>query len=91
MTIATRLGCTVAAMSPKVHVEDGFQFWFWSNEQGEPPHIHVFKGGASAKWWLDPLVEDRSSGFNPSQRARIRSILREQQSAILERWHGTFG
>jgi hypothetical protein len=27
----------------------GFKFYFYANEGDEPPHIHVDKGGATAK------------------------------------------
>jgi hypothetical protein len=83
-------GHIVAEMSPTVHTEDGFQFWFWSNEGHEPPHIHVFKGGANAKWRLDPLRPESNHGFNPSQLARIRDILNERRDEMLERWNETF-
>ena len=77
-------------MSPTIHLEDGYHFSFWPNEGTEPAHVHVTKGGAKAKWWLDPLSEDRSDGFNPSQRRRIRAILRQHHESMLERWHETF-
>ena len=77
-------------MSPIVHTEDGFQFRFWSNEKGERPHVHVWKARASAKWWLRPLTEVSSRGFNPSQRRRIRDILEERHAEMLERWNENF-
>jgi hypothetical protein len=76
-------------MSPTIHVEDGFRFSFWMNERGEPPHVHVYKADAEAKWWLLPVREAQSFGFNPSQRARIRDILEEHGDAMLERWYAT--
>ena len=30
----------------------GFKFYFYANEGDEPPHIHVDKGGATAKLGL---------------------------------------
>jgi hypothetical protein len=81
----------VGRMSPTVHLEDGFKFQFWSNEPGEPPHVHVKKGGAQAKWWLDPVSEWRNDGFNPSQRRRIRNILIKHRQSMLERWYEWFG
>ncbi|MFN0134324.1 MAG: DUF4160 domain-containing protein [Phycisphaerales bacterium] len=43
---------------PTILYEKGFRFAFYSADSGEPPHVHVRKGGGSAKWWLDPLAED---------------------------------
>jgi hypothetical protein len=80
----------VGAMSPTIHDEDGFRFWFWSGDRTEPPHVHVGKAGARAKWWLDPIQEHENRGFNPSQQRRIRDILLEQQDRMLERWRETF-
>jgi hypothetical protein len=77
----------VGRMSPTIHDEDGFRFWFWSGDLTEPPHVHVEKGGAEAKWWLKPLRQESSVGFNSSQRRRIRDILRQQQNGMLERWY----
>ena len=90
VTVRRRHRCTVARMSPTVHSEDGFRFSFWTNENREPPHVHVRKGGAVAKWWLHPVRASYSHGFNPSQQGRIRDILESNRSAILERWHDTF-
>jgi hypothetical protein len=32
-----------------------YRFFFWSGDRGEPPHVHVRKGKAEAKVWLDPI------------------------------------
>jgi len=40
---------------PSVLVKDGYRFFFWSNENDEPAHIHVTKGGNEAKFWLSPI------------------------------------
>lgn len=36
---------------------NGFRFFFYSNENNEPIHIHIEKGNATGKVWLDPLIE----------------------------------
>jgi hypothetical protein len=53
-------------------------------------HVTLDWRGAAAKWWLEPLSEQSSFGFNPSQRSRIRSILEQPQATMLERWYATF-
>jgi hypothetical protein len=35
---------------------EGFRFFFYSNEQDEPPHVHVEKGDGEAKFWLQPVA-----------------------------------
>ena len=33
-----------------------YRFYFWSRENQEPPHIHVKRDRALAKFWIDPAV-----------------------------------
>lgn len=40
------------AIKPRI---EGFSFYFFSNENNEPRHVHVRKGDGMAKFWLDPL------------------------------------
>ena len=41
---------------PTVFKINGFRFYFYSNENDEPMHVHVEKAGANGKIWLDPDV-----------------------------------
>lgn len=43
---------------PVVFLEKGYKFKFYSNENDEPAHVHVSKGDCSAKYWLEPDVEE---------------------------------
>lgn len=45
---------------PTAHREGPYRFYFFSNEQGEPPHVHVDREGFSAKFWLDPITLARN-------------------------------
>jgi hypothetical protein len=49
---------------PTILVQNGFHFKFYSNENHEPPHVHVIKGKAEAKWWLDPSKRGRTTSTN---------------------------
>jgi hypothetical protein len=71
---------------PTVLHEDGFRFWFYAGDRNEPAHVHVGKGGAEAKWWLDPLGEARSYGFGKADRRRIARIVKEYQPFLLSEW-----
>lgn len=35
----------------------GYRFYFFSNENAEPKHIHVTKADANGKIWLEPIIE----------------------------------
>jgi hypothetical protein len=42
---------------PTLLTINGVRFFFYSNENKEPVHVHVTKGNASGKIWLEPLIE----------------------------------
>jgi hypothetical protein len=48
---------------PTVFYFNGYRFFFFSNENDEPIHIHVEKGEGAAKYWLDPVEEVYSYGL----------------------------
>lgn len=70
---------------------DGFRFYFYSHELNEPPHVHVDRGAASAKFWLEPVGLARNVGFRAHELGTISRMVREQRTALLEAWHGYFG
>jgi Domain of unknown function (DUF4160) len=70
---------------------EGFKFSFWSNEGDEPIHVHVYKAGAGAKFWIQPEVRLAwNKGFKIAQLRRILVILEAQQYAIKEAWKTHF-
>jgi len=76
---------------PTVLRAGGYRFYFYSHEPGEPPHIHVDKDGATAKFWLERPALVRSSGFNARDLAEIFRLVNENRPNLLESWHGFFG
>ena len=73
---------------PTILYEDGFAFY--ASDGSEPPHVHGRKGGANAKWWLDPIREQWSHGFKRRQQAAIRRIITEYQGFLLDEWRRFF-
>lgn len=43
-------------MPTVLRIQD-FRFFFYSNENNEPMHVHVEKAGSAGKIWLDPGIE----------------------------------
>jgi hypothetical protein len=41
----------------------GYRFFFYSADNWEPPHIHVYKDGKEAKIWLHDLTVAVNLGF----------------------------
>ena len=68
----------------------GFRFFFYSQESGEPPHIHVENGDATAKYWLDPVALARSRGFPARGLTRLRAKIIEHRYEFLEAWNAHF-
>jgi len=70
---------------------EGYRFYFYSHEPNEPPHVHVDKGGASAKIWLAPVALARNLGFRAKELSDILRMVGNYREALLEGWHGYFG
>lgn len=79
---------------PKCFRQDGYKFFFWSNEPDEPPHVHVSGEDGTVKLWVEPevsVVPGTKSGFNRSQVTDIMEIAIERRTEILEKWREHFG
>jgi hypothetical protein len=67
-----------------------YRFFFYAADGNEPPHVHVERDEAEAKYWLDPVQWERSHGFAARELRSIDRIIRENQSSLLEAWHEFF-
>ena len=76
---------------PTVLRLQGFRFFFYSLDRGEPPHIHVARDDCAAKFWLEPVRLVRSDGFRDRQLAGLRLLVIEHRGLFLEAWHEHFG
>ena len=76
---------------PTVLRVDGYRFFFYSNENSEPPHIHVEKGSAEAKLWLEPVFAPvYFEGFNSREENEIIKIAREELPVFIKKWYEYF-
>ncbi|MCB0425687.1 MAG: DUF4160 domain-containing protein, partial [Mangrovimonas sp.] len=41
-----------------------YRFFFFAGDRLEPPHVHVSRDDSEAKYWLDPIRFQSSSGFS---------------------------
>ena len=62
-----------------------------SHEPNEPPHVHVDRDEASAKFWLDPVQLAANFGFRAHELREIQSIVLENRVRLLEAWNDFFG
>jgi hypothetical protein len=75
---------------PHVARHGPYRFCFFSNNGGEPPHVHVARDRLEAKFWLAPVALARNRRFNDRELRRIEAIVRTHQLRFLEVWHAFF-
>ncbi|MBC7588181.1 MAG: DUF4160 domain-containing protein [Chitinophagaceae bacterium] len=77
---------------PVVLVINGFRFFFYSNENNEPIHIHVAKADADGKIWLEPIIKIAYlHGFSPKEENYILEIVEANIKLFKQKWNGYFG
>jgi len=78
---------------PTVLIIEGYRFFFYSNENDEPPHIHVGQGRhrPECKFWLDPVLLARNFGFSPRDLNHIKSLVDGHVAEFLGAWDEHFG
>lgn len=76
---------------PTVHRQQGYRFYFFSHEPNEPPHVHIDKGDATIKVWLDSLDVAKSRGFRAHEISGIVSMVAGHQVMLREKWDEHFG
>ena len=77
-------------MSPTVHREGEFRFYFFSREEARP-HVHVESGSGEAEYWLEPIVAlAMNKGLSPRQLRTVQRIVEKQRDSILKGWKSHF-
>jgi hypothetical protein len=64
-----------------------YRFFFFSNENNEPLHIHVKAERDQAKFWLDPIRLASNYGFRAHELSEMEKIVQEHQAELLEAWN----
>ena len=67
-----------------------YKFFFYSAEGVEPPHVHVRRDRATAKFWLNPIHVARSRRFSDHEILTIQKLIEENYDRILEVWNEHF-
>ena len=64
-----------------------YRFYFYSQDCGEPRHMHVDRDNLSAKFWLDPDVSlVNNHGFNRSELRDIERLIRQNLEILRDEW-----
>lgn len=67
-----------------------FRFFFYSNENGEPTHIHIQRENMLAKFWLEPVSLASSTRFPPKELRKIQQLVIEHKDTFLGAWNEYF-
>jgi hypothetical protein len=75
---------------PTVLLINGYRFFFFSNENSEPMHIHVEKAGANGKIMLNPIEIEYYYGFTQNEQKQIHTIVNENIEYLKKAWNDYF-
>jgi hypothetical protein len=64
-----------------------FRFHVYSDERGEPAHIHVRTSDGESKFWLDPVALTRNQGLAPHALREIERIIYEHQAFLIGKYN----
>ena len=76
---------------PKVANVGPYRIFFYSNESGEPAHVHVRRERKLAKFWLQPVELADSKRFAAHELREIEQIVQDRRREFLEAWDEYFG
>lgn len=76
---------------PTVLRTEGFRVFFFSNENHEPPHVHIEHGDKVAKYWLDPVELASNQGFRAHELRRLRALVIQHRDTFRKAWYDYFG
>jgi hypothetical protein len=76
---------------PTVFEWKGWKFLFYSQDRGEPPHIHVRKDRSEVKIWLEGLKVARNRRCTDQEINAILDVVKANRNEFLEKWHEHFG
>ena len=72
---------------PTVLRSGPYRFYFFSHEPNEPPHVHVDRDDATAKFWLQPLGLASSLRFKPHELTRLLRLVAQHEKELLDAWN----
>lgn len=67
-----------------------YRFFFYAGDRDEPPHAHVQRDQAEAKFWLAPLRLAWSPGFAGAELRRVERLAHEHEDRLVQLWNEYF-
>ena len=76
---------------PKVFEQDGYRFFFYSNEH-RPIHVHVRHGDGEAVFEVEEGIDLRESqNMKMAELSKAQQLAAEHRQLIVEKWHEHVG
>ncbi|PCJ40892.1 MAG: hypothetical protein COA71_09835 [SAR86 cluster bacterium] len=75
---------------PAILIIGPYRFFFYSNEKGEPAHIHIQRDRMLAKFWLKPVSLASSTRFASRELRKVESLVKVHKEIFLEAWNEHF-
>jgi hypothetical protein len=75
---------------PTVFIDGPYRFFFYAGDRDEPIHVHVERDDSMAKFWIEPIRLQKSTGFRSAELRQIRRIVEAKQDAVVEFWNEYF-
>lgn len=60
---------------PAIQIPGPYEFAFFSNESGEPPHVHVSREAKECKFWIGPVRLAKNWGLPAHELRKIETLL----------------
>ena len=76
---------------PTIFIINGFRFFFYSSENDEPIHVHITKGNANGKVWLEPEISIAyMHEFTTRETRQIMEIITNEIVTLKKKWNEYF-
>ncbi|OYU83726.1 MAG: hypothetical protein CFE24_09965 [Flavobacterium sp. BFFFF2] len=75
---------------PTILFLNGYRFFFYSNENNEPIHVHIEKADATGKVWLEPINAAYFIGFTAREEREIMKMINQHVAEFIKKWNEYF-
>jgi hypothetical protein len=75
---------------PTIHREHGYRFYFNSNENDEPAHIHIKSEKGRMKIWLTKLTIAKVRNIPDHEQTKLLEIVEKNQKKFLQEWNNFY-
>lgn len=71
---------------PAIQIPGPYEFGFYSNEAGEPAHVHATREEKECKFWIGPVRLAQNWGFAGHELRKIKKLVEKHENEIRAKW-----